>query len=937
MQAVHSIMTTTDAKREQTSQKGPGSRENLDEDKLWDTIADELLHRGYDTLEETLRESYKTLAAGTGPRIQAEARDANDTDGSASQLNADQQKALEDTFEGKDAVETLNNAMSTLRDSEERFADVVQMAIAERASDRESVPADKARSKRSSEKFQKKMEKKDPEQKKPHILVEMAKTKETSKEAQSALDETARAIIAEHFSNACNSARHIELLATYLYARELKIWEDTSEWDGIRRIIKASRDSFEGVRQQLRDGTDDETDQLVHLIMCLCDSIDPAMSVESGLNCSCPVTMQKYATEIRESSGPIEPELLQRMQKASSVPRGCLKFVQDRAAIDCAYFGAVALVSDAVIAYIVDDEDADSTFAKVDVDLRAAESAIEGDVYESELRSHRLGLESLRDAWPRIFVNEGKTIYCFPFALPWVDPSTLIKAARECDTDDRWEFGGLEADLSELELTDMWDGQAGTDDQLFTGVKFKFSKENDPKVRTVAQDIHPSSSPELSYSLEIRLSRLGNHYLRFESPLKNCTIHELNQAMRRAMQQMGDETVSFAELKKSRLYDLAEEMIDSLVDHLVSHINQADPGVEIKSGHLEQAGHSEKTETKPTETLPPRKALPHVIVTARELSLQARGQGADDGTLQDLSIDELRAHDAKGMTLLVQPVRHAAAILEEWSRYSLPDLDDDNAMQPMSFVGNFAYRTTNTTFGLLRGTPAFLIVEHEEAAEFVASLPILLESWMSQIRQETENLHVGATTKELRARQLELRELLTKAKMILAQIHSPDLCLTAVHRKYLDQMFAIAGIERLEGELQSHFDVLNAHLDALAAQAETREQERVENQTFYLSAGAVLVGVPSVAALVTLFDQGERYKGGVLTLESFVLFGLLIFAFIVVSTLPGARAGTEAIRRRVGGWLRAPYAAVKQRMAERSRARSSDLVAAVETSTGEEG
>ncbi len=923
-------MTTTDAKRGQTSQSAQSSRDGLDE-KLWKQIATELLDRDYDTLEETLRGSYNTITTNTVPRHQADVRIALRTDESASQLKERRRKALEDTFEGKDAVETLNNAISTLRDSKERFADLVQAA--EYAPDREPGPGDKSGSKKRTGKFRKK---KAPEEDKLHILVEMAKGEETSNEALNVLHERARAIIAENFSSACRSSRHIELLAAYLYARQLRIWEDTSDWDGIRRIIHASRESFDGVRDQLRQETDDETDELVDLIMCLCDSIDPAMSVESGLNCSCPLTMQKYASEIAESSESIEQKLCQMEQESSgtsSGPHGCFGFVRARAAIDCAYFNAVARVSDAVIAYITDAEDADTTFAEVDEEVRAAEGAIEGDVYESELRSHRLGLESLRDAWPRLFVDEGKVIYCFPFALPWVDPSTLIEAARECDTGNRWKFGGLEADLSELELTDMWDGQAGADEKLFRGVKFKFSKENEPRVRTKAQDILQEQG-DLCFSLEIRLSRLGNHYLRFESPLQDCSIHELNQAMRRAMQQMGDEKVTFANVKKSRLYDLAQDIIDSLVGHLVLHINHGDPGVETEPDHSEQA------ERKPTETFPPRKAFPHVIVTAQELSLEPRRQRAHDGKLKDLSIDELRADDAKGLTLLVQPVRHAAAVLEEWSRYSLPDLDDDNAMQPLSFIGNFAYRTTNTTFGLLRGTPAFLIEEHEEAAEFVASLPILLESWMSQIRQETENLHDGATTQELKARQLELRELLTNAKMILAQIRSPDLCLTAVHRKYLDQMFAIAGIERLEGELQSHFDVLNAHLDTLAAMAETREQQRVDKQTFYLSAGAVLVGVPSVAALVTLFDQGERYKGGVLTLESLVLFGLLIFAFIFVSRLPGADDGIEAIRKRlkkVGAWLTAPYAAAKQRIAERKRARSSDLVPQVETSTSEEG
>src|SRR6202044_330619 len=68
------IMTTTDANGEQTSQSEQGSREGLDEKKLWEQIAVELLDRDYDTLEENLRESYQTLATDTVPRHQADAR-----------------------------------------------------------------------------------------------------------------------------------------------------------------------------------------------------------------------------------------------------------------------------------------------------------------------------------------------------------------------------------------------------------------------------------------------------------------------------------------------------------------------------------------------------------------------------------------------------------------------------------------------------------------------------------------------------------------------------------------------------------------------------------------------------------------------------------------------------------------------------------------------
>ena len=132
-------------------------------------------------------------------------------------------------------------------------------------------------------------------------------------------------------------------LGEYLYARELKIWEDTSDWGGIRQIIHASRKSFKGVRANLRHETDGVTNRSVHLIMCLCDSIDPAMKVESGLNCSRPLTMQKDAPGCGE----------QRVDRAAAAPNGagiergfvglprCFTFVRACGRIDCADFNAV--------------------------------------------------------------------------------------------------------------------------------------------------------------------------------------------------------------------------------------------------------------------------------------------------------------------------------------------------------------------------------------------------------------------------------------------------------------------------------------------------------------------------------------------------------------------------------------------------------------------
>jgi hypothetical protein len=338
-------------------------------------------------------------------------------------------------------------------------------------------------------------------------------------------------------------------------------------------------------------------------------------------------------------------------------------------------------------------------------------------------------------------------------------------------------------------------------------------------------------------------------------------------------------------------------MVDGLVEHLGPHVRENEFGDHRKRGRSNSVAEG-----------PARKALPHVIVTARQLSQEQLESSHRQG---DLSIDEL--WDAKGMALLVQPVRQAAGVLEEWCRYSMPDLEKDpTVMEPMSFEGNFAYRTANTTFGLLRGTPEFLIQEHEEAAEFVASLPVLLEGWMEQIRKRAiPSLNENASAAEITELQLKLRKLLTRATTVTAQIRSPELCLTAVHRKYLDQMFDTAGIERLEGELESHVSVLDAHLNTLSTMAAKREQRRLGMQEFFFGAGAVLVGIPSLAGILTLLNNGVSWAGNFDTAEAaclVVLMGALIYFLL---KLPG---GKEFIQ-----WAKHKIRALRERLSSSFR------------------
>ena len=306
-----------------------------------------------------------------------------------------------------------------------------------------------------------------------------------------------------------------------------------------------------------------------------------------------------------------------------------------------------------------------------------------------------------------------------------------------------------------------------------------------------------------------------------------------------------------------------------------------------------------------------------MVFTGRNLSLEAPGPIVIDG---DLLADQVW-RNARGATLLVQPVRQAAAVLEEWSRYDMPNKKESNLMQPFAFHGNFGCRTTNTTCGLLRGTPEFLIMEHEEAAEFVASLPVLIESWTSQVRVRANyNPNDFKKPDDIVERQLDLRKVLAKATAVMAEIRSSDLCRTAVHRKLLNEMYEMAGIERFEEELRSHFEVLDAQFNTLATRAARTEQKRLDKQAFFFGAGAVLVGVPSLAALFSLVDDGNKvhkgYWDGWENVEAAALFVLFLVFLVLVLKLPGARGYLRSVGDffrasfRPLRWLRAKFAEV---------------------------
>ena len=219
-----------------------------------------------------------------------------------------------------------------------------------------------------------------------------------------------------------------------------------------------------------------------------------------------------------------------------------------------------------------------------------------------------------------------------------------------------------------------------------------FFNESDGQARTCRSSAHVETKlgKPLDFKFEIRLSNLGNHYLRMERPLADASVHELNQAMRRGMAYMGEESVTLGkggsgQGEWDRLNDLADQLIEWLVETL-------DEWVELDQlGRKRLTEQTASSDSKSSETrLVASKGHPHVILMAQELSISTLEPAVarplisirrDVSIERDASIERLMKCSVKGTALLLQPLQPAAPILEEWSRYSLAESQEeqDNA------------------------------------------------------------------------------------------------------------------------------------------------------------------------------------------------------------------------------------------------------------------
>lgn len=664
------------------------------------------------------------------------------------------------------------------------------------------------------------------------------------------------------------------VFAFYLYGLALARWELSLGHAAIRRLVTAAQEAFRHTLHGRDLADPDRT--LAPLVLDLAASLSDCMAVENGLNCSCPTDMARYARNAIRDADRVQTGLaanhLQRLP--------CGRYLQQAAGVQRVYFDAVICLASAVERFLDNRRTSRGALDAAICTLERAESADElrGDVYESELRAHRLTLCRMRELIDAdsIQVDEARVVYCYPFTLPDLDPGAVLVAVET------WAAGvALGAthvvDVQGTALTESWEGRDPAN-RRYGGVTLCLA---DIGVITTEPTVLPA------HRSEIRLSRLGNHYLRVSAPLTNASPHQLNQALRRGRRQMGQEKLGpldpnggILEVRWTRLVDYATEVVAALGRRLVDLV-------------LPSPEQNQVAGAPPDARLLARLDVDnrhHTVLSIRALSVQ----DADGRTTPVYNYEQVA--NAIGWTQLLQPIAHASATLEEYLRHRR---SARHGPIDVGFRGETILQTPQLITLVMPTSPNFTILSVEEIAEFAGTIPALLDEWTNVVYQQRAELarrilpidlagtrpalkrasaDAGQELVRLERRQLRLQDVVTRARSLLAFLTSPALIHPTRNRRLLDDLLAGCGFDRLRADLEAQIaevDDLYQRVQALLRQLEERRQQQYRT---VVELTLVLLAVLSLADFLTLFNGAFRVGGGVSQVEA---IAVLVLAAVV--------------------------------------------------------
>ncbi len=241
---------------------------------------------------------------------------------------------------------------------------------------------------------------------------------------------------------------------------------------------------------------------------------------------------------------------------------------------------------------------------------------------------------------------------------------------------------------------------------------------------------------------------------------------------------------------------------------------------------------------------------------------------------------------AVGGRIITRSIQRAATTLEEWVRYppSQRTGGQDHAptiaaVSELGLGGDWFTHTGETTiFGIVTA-PEWHSDVYEEATQFAISWLPRLRLWSKTL---DELIQTPDSAGQRAERAEELRFVEQRVRRHLSQIQSEELCATLAHRRFLDQLLATAGLDRLQRELEDQLAAAE-HLTDWWDETERRKADHRRDALLFLIALFGLFELGGFMDLANATNLHEKFlfvnvRKGVW--EDWLVLGLFILALV---------------------------------------------------------
>jgi hypothetical protein len=655
------------------------------------------------------------------------------------------------------------------------------------------------------------------------------------------------AIVHQAMAAAAKLPLALPLLILYLRTRCEAAWEASWDHRPMRQVIAAAEEALDSLSSSAINS------ELAIVALKHLEILGHELTVETAAQCG---SLGLWANEAgRTASFARDVSEAADHCRASLTGQGTseedlLNYLNTTAKDEISYYTAVSSAASTVREHFFGRKSFDEAISG----LATVEALDIDDIDRSELRAHRLNLEVLRTRsdLPWLRIGSGRMVYLYPFGLRGVTPGEAVTALRE--NGDEWELAGLPvtAVAENLLLNDVWQGH----DPL--GRQYGGAGIHLPDIEVPSLE----AGTNRSVNVELRLSSLGNHYLRLSFPLEDAGPNDIYALMLQAAPEYGDLTelgrticphhADVSAPQWGRLCDFATALIEA---------------VAMRLGETQQ----------PSIAASCRPGMYHVLLSIdRAAAVEELGSKplADARELVTLF----------GAQPLLHPIRHGVSSIGEWIRYSSNDLTNVNAP---GLEGDLLGRTTNTTLLFAPGSPSYMISAAEEAAEFVATLPGLFANWQDDlaakhrdVTTELDRLNNHSDplnplserlpgTHDLEARRFELHEFVVQRRLILMFIEAPTLVTSGIMRTTLDRLLDAAKFHRLRDEFIGMSDAVLGRLGTLLDESARRlEEQRAEHtrkaekaHERRVEALATFIAAVGLSGLAEILQAGYHWTG----------------------------------------------------------------------------